>query len=236
MRSKRLHESPETSSEKSGQRICFDGSTLSNTSGVTSPPATETDDQESPPPGNDAHPQTGLHSAAHPDHPEQSVILCDQADHENQHATETGNSQSLILIQRTSVCDQQDSLADTTSASLNVRAVGEMLINWPSYSAGLTTGICDLKTLKPTIASDDLSDNHKAMWVSLVQRFFMSLIKDLCFSASRISCLVASQLLIVLSIASKSPESVMSHIFNGRSLVLSQDMQVERENGQLHML
>jgi hypothetical protein len=60
-------------------------------------------------------------------------------------------------------------MAGATSAPLNARAVGEMLTDWPSYSAGLTSGICDLKTLKLMITSDDLSDDHKAMWVSLVQ-------------------------------------------------------------------
>jgi hypothetical protein len=170
MRSKRLHEStPQTSPEKSGKRICFDGSTLSDNSGVTSPPASETDDQESHPPDNHAQPQTGFHSAAHPDHPEQSIILYDQTNHENQHAAGTGNSQSFILIERPSICDTQDAMAGATAAPLNARAVGEMLTDWPSYSAGLTSGICDLKTPKLMIASDDLSDDHKAMWVSLVQ-------------------------------------------------------------------
>ncbi|KAH0367169.1 hypothetical protein KCU65_g4851, partial [Aureobasidium melanogenum] len=73
------------------------------------------------------------------------------------------------LIEHESVNDQDGAPAEKHSTSIRDRAVGTLLTDWPAKAGGLTEDICDLKALKQIMTSNKLNQDHKAMWVSLVQ-------------------------------------------------------------------
>lgn len=73
------------------------------------------------------------------------------------------------LIEHETVHRQEGATAEKASTTIRDRAVGALLTDWPAKAGGLTEDICDLKALKQIMTSQKLNQNHKAMWVSLVQ-------------------------------------------------------------------
>lgn len=156
MKGKRAYDSPLPSPEKpAGKRQCLDNPTLRDS---------ETDAHHNVPEAG-----SSLRPVANFSRPTQDAGSHDQSDHETDRPPGTGTSQAMVLTEDPPVIKQEDTLVDTTSELVNARAAGTLLSDWPAYSRGVTEGICDLKTLKRFMTSDDISDDQKAMWVSLVQ-------------------------------------------------------------------
>ncbi|KAG9686494.1 hypothetical protein KCU95_g11610, partial [Aureobasidium melanogenum] len=73
------------------------------------------------------------------------------------------------VIEYESVNDQVRAPVEKASTTIRDRAVGTLLNDWPAKAGGLTEDICNLKALKQFMTSNKLNQDHKAMWVSLVQ-------------------------------------------------------------------
>lgn len=170
MKGKGAYGSPLPSPEKpAAKRRCPVNPTPHDTRGPDLARPSETNAHHNSP--SDDGPEVGTSSrlAANLNCPTQKADAHDQPNHDTEQSPEAGTSQALVLFQEPPVVKQEDVLIDTSSALAKVRAAGTLLSDWPAYSRGVTEGICDLKTLKRFMTSDGISDDHKAMWVSLVQ-------------------------------------------------------------------
>jgi len=170
MKGKRTYGSPLSSPEKpAGKRRCLVNPTPHSTRVPDLAHPSEIDTRHDLPSDNVPDTETGSRSATNLNCPTQNTGPHDQSNHDTDQPPGTGTSQALVLVGTPPVIKQEDGPVDMTSALLRVRAPGTLLYDWPAYSRGVTEGICDLKTLKRFMISDDMSDDHKAMWVSLVQ-------------------------------------------------------------------
>ncbi|THW12436.1 hypothetical protein D6C89_08374 [Aureobasidium pullulans] len=65
--------------------------------------------------------------------------------------------------------NQEDALVARPSLPVPGQVVQDLPFDWPSKSHGVIDGICDFKALKRFMTSEHITEDHKAMWVSLAQ-------------------------------------------------------------------
>ncbi|THY13198.1 hypothetical protein D6D00_10232 [Aureobasidium pullulans] len=65
--------------------------------------------------------------------------------------------------------NQEDALVPRSSLPVPGQVVQNLPFDWPSKSHGVIDGICDFKALKRFMTSEHITEDHKAMWVSLAQ-------------------------------------------------------------------
>jgi len=170
MKGKRTYGSPLPSPEKpAGKRRCLVSSTPHITRSLDLAPPGETEANHDTPSDNVPEVGTSSRTAANLDCPTQHTGSHDQSDHDTEQPPETGTSQALVLVKKPSVIKQNDAPIDMSSELIKAKAAGTLLSDWPATSHGVTEGICNLQTLKRFMASNDITDDHKAMWVSVVQ-------------------------------------------------------------------
>ncbi|CAD0026231.1 unnamed protein product, partial [Aureobasidium pullulans] len=65
--------------------------------------------------------------------------------------------------------NQENALVARSSLPVPGQVVQNPTFDWPSKSHGVIDGICDFKALKRFMTSEHITEDHKAMWVSLAQ-------------------------------------------------------------------
>ncbi|KAG9858495.1 hypothetical protein KCU98_g466, partial [Aureobasidium melanogenum] len=176
MNGKRPYGSPRPPPEKGHKRACLENSQVpqvtmfSSTNHVDMASGEEADAEAGPQTdvfANDGSEfQTSPPSAAHDDK------LGEDSGHfgsSNPNPESSPSTNISALIEHETVHRQEGATAEKASTTIRDRAVGALLTDWPAKAGGLTEDICDLKALKQIMTSQKLNQNHKAMWVSLVQ-------------------------------------------------------------------
>ncbi|THV64605.1 hypothetical protein D6D28_09780 [Aureobasidium pullulans] len=92
-----------------------------------------------------------------------NVLECEHSSCDSRNSVTSGGEPGLNQT------NQENALVARSSLPVPGQVVQNPPFDWPSKSHGVIDGICDFKALKRFMTSKHITEDHKAMWVSLAQ-------------------------------------------------------------------